>query len=126
MNDKEAVYNLNHIYGLVSPDIQRSLDVAMKAIERKPAPDDRLVFIAEHYGLKSQLSILQEECAELIQAASKYVRGFDVHGLLEEIADTQIMLEQVRYLLNSDATIESIKDSKIKRQLDRIEGENNE
>ena len=37
MNDitpKEAIANLNHIYGMVSPDIQRSLDVAIKALER--------------------------------------------------------------------------------------------
>lgn len=31
---KEAIANLNHIYGIVSPDIQRSLDVAIKALER--------------------------------------------------------------------------------------------
>lgn len=37
MNDitpKEAIENLNHIYGMVAPDIQRSLDVAIKALER--------------------------------------------------------------------------------------------
>lgn len=37
MNDitpKEAIANLNHIYGMVAPDIQRSLDVAIKALER--------------------------------------------------------------------------------------------
>ena len=36
MTDKEAIYNLNHIYGIVSPDIQRSLDLAIKAIEERP------------------------------------------------------------------------------------------
>ena len=38
MNDitpKEAIANLNHIYGMVAPDIQRSLDVAIKALEEK-------------------------------------------------------------------------------------------
>ena len=37
MNDitpKEAIANLNHLYGMVAPDIQRSLDVAIKALER--------------------------------------------------------------------------------------------
>lgn len=37
MNDitpKEAIANLNHIYGMVAPDIQRSIDVAIKALER--------------------------------------------------------------------------------------------
>lgn len=38
MNDitpKEAIANLNHLYGMVAPDIQRSLDVAIKALEEK-------------------------------------------------------------------------------------------
>lgn len=34
MTNSEAIANLNHIYGFVSPDIQRSLDVAFKAMER--------------------------------------------------------------------------------------------
>ena len=33
---KEAIANLNHLYGMVSPDMQRSLDVAIKALERTP------------------------------------------------------------------------------------------
>ena len=42
MNDitpKEAIANLNHIYGFVAPDIQRSLDVAIKALEEHPSGD---------------------------------------------------------------------------------------
>lgn len=33
MTNSEAISNLNHIYGIVSPDIQRSLDLAIKALE---------------------------------------------------------------------------------------------
>ena len=36
LTNKEAIANLNHIYGIVSPDIQRSLDLAIKALEEKP------------------------------------------------------------------------------------------
>lgn len=36
LTNKEAIANLNHIYGIVSPDIQRSLDVAFKALEERP------------------------------------------------------------------------------------------
>lgn len=32
LTNKEAIANLNHIYGIVSPDIQRSLDLAIKAL----------------------------------------------------------------------------------------------
>lgn len=50
MTDSEAISNLNHIYGIVSSNIQRSLDVAFKAMERpqrewisvsERLPDDR-------------------------------------------------------------------------------------
>ena len=36
MTPKEAIANLNHIYGMVAPDIQRSIDVAIKALEERP------------------------------------------------------------------------------------------
>ena len=37
MTNSEAISNLNQlIYGIVSPDIQRSLDLAIKALEEKP------------------------------------------------------------------------------------------
>lgn len=35
MTDSEAISNLNHIYGILSSDIQRSLDLAIKALEEK-------------------------------------------------------------------------------------------
>jgi len=35
MTNKEAIANLNHIYGIVSSDIQRSLDLAIKALEER-------------------------------------------------------------------------------------------
>lgn len=37
--------------------------------------DARIERIAEHYGMEAQLDVLQEECAELIQAVSKYKRA---------------------------------------------------
>ena len=36
MTNKEAIYNLNHIYGFVSSDIQQSIDLAIKALEDRP------------------------------------------------------------------------------------------
>lgn len=48
--------------------------------------------IAHSVTPKENLSILQEECAELIQAISKYNRGLDEngYGVLEELADVLI------------------------------------
>lgn len=81
------------------------------------------LFTAEHYGLEQQMNILQEECAELIQAISKYRRYGEVQGenLTEEIADVLVMIDQVKILLNiSDADILNRKKLKTERQLRRI------
>lgn len=86
--------------------------------------------IADHYGLDAQLDMLQEECAELIQAASKYKRNGS-YSIIEEMADVYIMLDQVAYLLDKEVPGEgevkySIgwwKKKKISRQLERIEKE---
>lgn len=43
MTDSEVISNLNHIYGFLSPDIQRSLDVAFKALEEKPTGEWEIV-----------------------------------------------------------------------------------
>ncbi len=88
--------------------------------------DERLKKIADHYGLNSQLDILQEECAELVQAVSKYRRGGSNLLVLEELADVEIMVAQIRYLAGKNSTIiDEIKEKKIRRQLDRIAGEDN-
>lgn len=89
--------------------------------------DLRLYIIANHYGLEPQLNVLQEECAELIQSISKYRRdGIKLDsipsGVLYEIADVEIMLEQIRILFGDliSNEINSIKDEKITRQMARI------
>ena len=90
--------------------------------------DNRVFTIADHYGLESQLNILQEELAELIQAVSKYRRG-DPDHIIEEIADVEIMLDQVVYLLDKDTSVDIEYfiglhiDKKLRRQLKRIKEE---
>lgn len=92
--------------------------------------DDRLKVIADHYGLDGQLGILQEECAELIQAVSKYKRCRTVASedackpiIAEEMADVYIMIEQIRYLLDIDDDFGGWLHSKIDRQMRRIREE---
>lgn len=89
--------------------------------------DERLKQIADHYGLDEQLNMLQEECAELIQAASKYKRRKlidDYQHIVEEIADVEIMIAQVKYLLKMpNYHVDCVKEEKIKRQLERIQKE---
>lgn len=87
--------------------------------------------IALHYGYESQSMMLIEEMAELTQAISKirrakepidFAEAFD--SLVEEIADVEIMLEQVKYLLPCGYAVECMKYKKIKRQIERMK--NNE
>lgn len=54
----------------------------------------------DKWGPKAQLLIAAEECAELIQAVTKYVngRGFE-RDVIEEMADVDIMMEQMKEML---------------------------
>ncbi|WP_130806499.1 hypothetical protein [Senegalia massiliensis] len=87
--------------------------------------------IFNHYGLDLQLDQLVEECSEVIQAACKYKRRCrDLNNprilgsLIEEIADVKNLIEQLEL---SDVYIarrvEELKESKVKRQIKRIEKE---
>ena len=100
--------------------------------------------IANYYKFEKQSRQLAEECAELIQAVNKYHRFREskntrddilacthdsnllIQNIVEEIADCEIMFEQIKILLNinSDA-IEEIKKFKVDRELKRIEKEVN-
>ena len=72
------------------------------------------------FGFKSQVRILQEECAELIAAASHYERGREgaYDNFVEELADVDIMISQMCYALKAD--IEDYKEKKLIRLQKRI------
>lgn len=84
--------------------------------------DKELKTIADYYGLRSQMRQLIEEMAELTQVICKAER-YDLDTvrdhLVEEIADVEIVLEQVDYLLG-DSEVQRIKAEKIARQKRRI------
>lgn len=67
------------------------------------------------FGIKNQLDMLQEECAELIVAISHYKRGR--HGstinLSEEIADVHIMMNQI--ILATPLSVQFFKEQKLQR-----------
>lgn len=81
-------------------------------------------------GYEAQSNQLVEECAELIQAVNKYRRAraadkdreqVALDNLVEEIADVEIMLEQVKDLLQiPEEDIEAIKLYKVNRTRERI------
>lgn len=85
----------------------------------------------DKYGPKNQLSQTQEECAELIQVISKLNRAGSsnhpgrtakaaMNNLMEEAADVQIMLDQIRIMYPSKA-YDTIRAQKIARLQKRME-----
>ena len=91
--------------------------------------------IIEHYGVRNQLGIAMEECAELIQAiskmnrtdgdAEKYTKS-KLH-LEEEIADVIVCINQLKSIYNiSDSRISELANYKINRQRGRMsDGDSN-
>lgn len=83
--------------------------------------------IANHYGFSNQLQMLVEEMAELTQAICKYKRfenakeRVDIfENLIEEVADVEIVLSQIKMLVGEKAVNKKVEE-KVERQLRRIE-----
>ena len=79
----------------------------------------------EKYGKEPQCRQTMEECAELIQAINKFLRyPNDKHyaNLIEEIADVEIMLYQLKVMFNiDDDQVLAFKVEKAKREQERLE-----
>ncbi len=85
------------------------------------------------FGLNAQLTILMEECAELIKEAAKMKRMLEITGskndqdviftnlerLEEEIADVEIMTDFFKYIL-SFSNIEEVKRKKLECLTERL------
>lgn len=66
------------------------------------------------FGDEVQENVAVEECGELIQAICHKHRGRE-HNITEEIADVEIMLEQLKIINNCFEEVEEIKKQKIER-----------
>ena len=79
-----------------------------------------------------QLNIATEELAELIQAIARF-RRVDERDMLElairknlvaeEMADVEVMLAQIKYLMKIDERVEAVAKYKIERQIKRMKKE---
>ena len=87
---------------------------------------DNLKRIADHYGLKHQLSKCKEELYELYGAINDYQEDDskeNLKAIITEIADVEIMTTQLKYLLDINEEIGAEKLYKLNRQLKRMESE---
>ena len=81
----------------------------------------KLIEIADHYGIDNQLHQLAEECSELAVEASHSARKGVTVKIIEEMADVEIMIEQIIYLAKIDRKdIEECIQYKLDRQMKRI------
>ena len=117
----------------------------MNAVKRdvEKSREEKIRKIGRHYGYDAQSRQCIEEMAELTQAINKYWRtelqygknlcnpwdGYmpdnseEYYNLVEEIADVQIMLEQMKFFLAAGNEVDEIIDEKLDRQIERIKNE---
>lgn len=77
-----------------------------------------------HYGFVPQVQKLKEELKELSEAADGYVNSTDTEAhFLEEIADVEVMCDQMKLHFEAWDRVNEIKREKVNRQLRRIEDE---
>jgi NTP pyrophosphatase (non-canonical NTP hydrolase) len=76
------------------------------------------------WGKEAQMRQTMEEAAELIVALNKEIRGTgSVEDIAEEIADVQLMCEEMIELFNIQKDVDDCKKNKIERLIDRLRGE---
>lgn len=75
----------------------------------------------ELFGTEKQLVVAMEECAELIKELSKAIRGNpNSMYIAEEIADVEIMLEQIKQHFALQPVVVGFKEEKQKRLKERL------
>ena len=72
--------------------------------------------LIQKFGYDHQAGILVEEMAELTQSISKHRRGLD-HNTAEEIADVQIVLDQLKLANPEWLTWQQIKLKRIEEEV---------
>lgn len=82
---------------------------------------EKVNIIADRYGLMAQADIACEECSELIKALLKDRRGkATLEDVVDELADVEIMIEQLKHLYGCEEMVDERIDFKIIRQLHRM------
>lgn len=83
--------------------------------------NDILIAAVKTFGGRAQEEVAVEECAELIQAITHKHRG-RAHNIAEEIADVEIMLQQLKIINNCSVAVDLIHKQKIERLYKRLKG----
>lgn len=79
-------------------------------------------YLINKFGKKEQITVAIEELSELQKELCKYLRYFgkiDINHISEEMADVEIMLEQLKVIFNNSIDVEYRKKEKIQRTVKR-------
>lgn len=85
--------------------------------------NERLIFetAIKKYGDFAQMFMSIEEMGELIQALSKNFRGIEnVNNIAEEIADVEIMIDQLKIIFGVEKEVEEFRTIKLERLKKRL------
>ena len=92
-----------------------------------PEQKRKLQLIIDTYGTAAQTDIAIEECSELIKALVKGRRnakkGIDKElkdAIIDEIADVEIMLNQLKIIHSCRKAVDERIEYKINRQIERV------
>ena len=90
---------------------------------REEMERNELLFIINTYGARAQQDIAIEELAELQKAILKHRRYSSKETeqeIIDEIADVEIMLEQLKIIYSCHSDVERRVEYKIDREIKRI------
>ena len=85
-----------------------------------------LYTIIDHYGVNHQMKKAIEECNELIEVVDNSLTDLPCDytpSIIDEIADVEVMINQLKIIFDCFGEVEERIDFKINRQLERMKKE---
>jgi NTP pyrophosphatase (non-canonical NTP hydrolase) len=83
--------------------------------------NDLYQMVIDKWGVDAQLTVVIEELSELAKEVCKIKRGMGtLVNIAEEVADVEIMCEQLRYIYDIDSVVDEWKQSKLTRLANRL------
>lgn len=75
----------------------------------------------DKFGVNGQLTVAVEELSELTKEVCKMLRNIgNLNDLAEEVADVEIMCEQLRHIYSIDEDVDDWKKYKLNRLANRL------
>lgn len=129
---KQQLEDKNKELRAENEEIRAKLDYVVRELEQckrekakmaTEANDDLYSRAVNTFGETSRLILAIEEMSELTKELSKYIRGRqNVGGICEEMADVEIMLEQLKIVFRNRAAVDYHRSQKLQRLGDKLNG----